>query len=50
MKIYKEKAGVISENACWICFHGNYMYSGDTLWLLAKDMWKWWNSDYRLIG
>lgn len=50
MKIYKEKAGVISDTAVWICFHDCYMYSGDTFWQLLKDMCQWWNHDCRLIG
>jgi len=50
MKIYREKAGVISEKAIWICFHGCYMYTGDTLYLLIRNMMKYWNNDQMLIG
>lgn len=50
MKIFKEKAGVISEKPCWVCIHRYYLYTGDTLFLLLKDMIKWWNSEYRIIG
>ena len=50
MYIYKEKAGVISKEACWICFHRYYMYTGDTLCKLFKDMFKYWNNDNRIVG
>ena len=50
MKIFKEKPGVISDDACWVCFSGCYMYTGDTLFQLFVDMLKFWNSDSRMIG
>jgi len=50
LTISKEKPGVISEDACWVCIYDCYFYTGDTFWLLLKDMWKWWNNDLRLIG
>lgn len=50
MKIFKEKPGVISEGPCWVCFHGPYMYTGDSFWLLLKDLWRNWNNDRALVG
>jgi len=49
VKIFKEKAGVISKKPVWICFYRYYMYTGDTLYLLIKDMLKYWNSESRII-
>lgn len=31
MKIFKEKAGIISENEVWVCIHNCYLYIADTL-------------------
>lgn len=48
MKIYREKAGIISPEPVWICFHKEYMYVGDTFAGLIKDMVVYWNNDRRL--
>lgn len=50
MTIYKEKAGVICKESCWICFDRSWMYTGDTLLGLFKDMWIYWQDDSRLVG
>jgi len=50
MKIYKEKAGVISEEPIWVCFHSCYMYTGRTLFQLLRNMIKYWNDDIAMIG
>lgn len=49
-RIYKEKAGVISSDECWVIFHGCWMYTGDTLrqalWQMIRD----YRSDRHLVG
>ena len=50
MKIFKEKAKVISEKPMWVCFHSGYMYTGDTLFHLLYQMLTEWNYDKHLVG
>ena len=50
MKIFKEKPGVISPDACWVAWHRCYLYTSDTLLGLLWDMLTNWNNDSRLIG
>jgi hypothetical protein len=48
--IFKENAGVISEEPCWVCFHSYYMYTADTflslLYVLATE----WKNEKHMIG
>jgi hypothetical protein len=44
------KAGVISPEPCWICFHSYYMYSHDTLLGLLWQMMTEWNKESHIIG
>lgn len=50
----KERPGVISKTASWVCIshrkHGVYLYVGSSVWQLVKDMWRSWNSDRSLVG
>jgi hypothetical protein len=50
MRIFKEKAGVISEGRCWICVSNGYLYIEDTLlkllWVLITE----WKHDKHLVG
>lgn len=50
MKIWREKAGVLSEEPCWVALHGCYLYTADTLlgllWLAVTE----WNNDRHLAG
>lgn len=48
--IFKEKAGVISENEIWICFHSCYMYTNESLLGLLINIVKYWKKDSNLIG
>lgn len=49
MKIFKEKAGVISKEPVWVCLHDCYMYTGDTFIGLLWNMVKYWNDDKMMI-
>lgn len=49
MRIFREKAGVISKGTVWVCFHKEYMYLGDNPIDLIKDMVINWNSDRKLV-
>ena len=50
MKIFKEKAGVISPDPRWVCFESHYMYDSDTLvglvWLIVTE----WRHDRHIVG
>lgn len=46
--IFKEKAGVISKDPCWVAFVGAYMYTADTLFGLLRVMVKEWKLDKNL--
>lgn len=50
MKIYKEKAGIISEYPIWIILHEGYLYESRTLfrvlWLFITE----YKHDKHLVG
>lgn len=50
MKLFKEQAGVFSEDARWVLFVGPYMYDAATIpgvvWLAIRH----WKDDRFLIG
>jgi acyl-ACP thioesterase len=50
MKIYKEKAGVISQKEVWCCIHNEYLYIANTLKELIKILNTEWENDKHLIG
>lgn len=50
MKIYKERAGVISENEAWCCLYDCYLYTADTLCKLIKIMITEWQDEKHLVG
>ena len=49
-KIFKEKAGVISENECWVCICDTYLYTADTLEQLIEILNTEWEHDRHLCG
>ncbi len=50
MRIFRERAGVISARPVWVCIHDGYLYLEDTLpallWLLLIE----WRDDRHLVG
>lgn len=50
IKIFKEKANIISKEPVWVCFWGEYMYIEDTLLKLFFLMIKEWKSDKHIVG
>jgi len=48
--IYKAKANSLSNKNVWICLSGCYLYTGDTLFQLLKQMINNWESDHHMIG
>lgn len=50
MKIYREKAGVISEGPAWVCIDLCWMYTADTLWFLLWTLVTEWRHDRHLCG
>lgn len=50
MKIFKEKAGIISPNEIWVCICDGYLYTADTLEELVIVLNKEWKQDKHLVG
>lgn len=50
MKIFKEKAGVISKGECWVCIHDGYLYTAKTLEKLIEVLNTEWEHDKHLVG
>ena len=48
--IFKEKASIIGPDEVWVCFHGCWMYTGDTFFGLIWNMLREWKSDKNLVG
>lgn len=48
MKIFKEKAGIISETDIWVCIHGFYLYTHSTFIGLIWTILTQWNNDKNL--
>lgn len=49
-QIFKEKAGVVSENPCWVALYPGYLYIEDTLFELLYCLLTEWNDDKHLAG
>ena len=49
-RIFREKAGVISSDPCWVCISTGYLYTASTLsgllWILLTE----WKDDRHLVG
>lgn len=50
MRIFKQKAGVISENDVWVAIHDAYLYTDDSLLGLIKIILFEWKHDKHLAG
>ena len=50
MKIFKEKAGIMSKEPIWVCLHGPYMYTASTLKKLIHILNTEWENDKHLVG
>lgn len=50
VKIFKEKAGIISKEPVWVCCWSEHMYIEDTLLKLFFLMIKEWKSDKHIVG
>jgi len=50
MKIFREKPGIISEDACWVGLHDCYLYVEDTLVELLVTILTEWKHDRHLVG
>lgn len=48
LRLYKERAGLISENEVWCCAHEGYLYTADTLKELIKVLNDEWEDDRHL--
>jgi hypothetical protein len=48
MRIFRERAGVISEGPVWVCIYGEWAHTADTLPGLLWDTLAFWRSDRRL--
>lgn len=50
MKIYREKAGVISAEPLWIIYHKGYLYEGLSLFQVIFIFYTEYKNDKHLIG
>ena len=50
MKIFKEKPGVISKEAVWVCVCDNYLYIANTIRGLIYVLNTEWEHDKHLAG
>lgn len=50
MMIFRERAGIISKESCWVFFWKEYMYTSQTLCGLLRKVVTEWNSDLHLVG
>jgi hypothetical protein len=50
MRIFKEKAGVISEKPVWVAIDDCYLYTHDNLFGLIKTLLLEWKHDKHLAG
>ena len=48
--IFKEKPGVVSPNACWVCLSGRYMYDAETFFGLLWTIYREWEENQNLVG
>lgn len=48
--VEKEKPGVISPGACWVCFYGCWMHTGETLASLLWNVVTEFKADRHLVG
>lgn len=49
-RIFKEMAGVISPEDCWVCICEGYLYTADTLEHLIDVLNTEWKLDRHLVG
>ncbi len=50
MKIFREKAGIISVDRCCVAYHKGYLYTADTLLQLLWTVLTEFNNDKHLVG
>jgi len=50
MKIFKEKAGIITNKSVWVCINKEYLYIHSNLFGLFYVLLFEWNDDKHLIG
>ena len=49
MRVFKEKAGVISVNPCWVCIDKYWLYTADTYLGLLKLFITEWRHDRHFV-
>lgn len=50
LRAFKEEPGVIGKQAVWVCYCEGYLYLGDTLLGLIKEMVTGWRKGRNLVG
>lgn len=50
MKLFREKAGVLSPNPCWVFLDNGYLYINESLIKLLWTILTEWKSDKHLVG
>lgn len=49
IRLFREDAGVISYEPCWVCLWGDYMYSAPTFIGLLKVIMVEWGNEKHLV-
>jgi acyl-ACP thioesterase len=49
-RIFKERPGIISTDACWVCISEGYLYTADTLEELVDVLNTEWKKARHLVG
>ena len=50
MLIFRERAGVISKQPCWVCWYGCWLHTADSLLALLWSVVTEWKHDRHLVG
>lgn len=50
LKIFKQEAGVISEEPVWVCIESCWLYIDKSLFRLLVKVWKEWRNDRHIVG
>lgn len=50
MKLFRERAGVISEQPVWVCMANHRIFIHESFWKLVWQVATEWNDDRHLVG
>lgn len=50
MRLFRERAGVISPGPCWVCIYGCYLHADENLFRLLWSVITEYKNDKHLVG